>query len=450
MTNGKTGTAQDPRAAAFRILTDVRRGEFADRSAARCLKGLEGADRALARELAYGAIRLRGRLDAELAVVVSRPLDRLEPAVHDWLRLGLYQIRHTRIPDHAAVDQTVRAVRRAAGAGAAGLANAVLRRAARSGVPAEAFPDEEDDPAGFLAAWGSHPRWLVERWLARWPLASVRRLIEYDNRTPAVTIRTLDRGADPAPWLPAGPGMRLEPMTGWPGMFRLTAGDPAEALDRLPAVVQDPAAAAVVDYAGEDLRGPVVDLCAAPGGKAISLAAANPAARPFVASDVSGGRLARLGEAVARTASDVHIVRMDGRTPAIAPAQTVLLDAPCTGTGVLCRRPDARWRVTEEQLGSLTGLQADLLDGAASITAPGGLLVYATCSLEPEENEEQVDAFLVRHPAFRRDPTAAELVRRELMDERGDLRIQPFRWGTDGAFASRLRNTAGRSGEAAG
>ena len=114
-----------------------------------------------------------------------------------------------------------------------------------------------------------------------------------------------------------------------------------------------------------------------------------------------------------------------------------------TGTGVLRRRPDARWRLSADALESLVGLQLDLLDSAASVTAAGGLLVYATCSLEPEENEEQVEAFLGRHPGFRREPPEPGAVSRDLVDGKGDLRVLPFHRGTDGAYASRLRNTAG-------
>ena len=146
MKAGPEKTADDPRLAAFQILCDVERGEFADRAASRRLAGLPAGDRGLAMELAYGSIRLRSRLDAELAVLLDRPLGRVESGVLQWLRLGLYQVRETRVPDHAAVDQTVRGIKRTVGPKASGLANAVLRRAVREGVPVGAFPDPELDP----------------------------------------------------------------------------------------------------------------------------------------------------------------------------------------------------------------------------------------------------------------------------------------------------------------
>jgi len=430
---------QDPRLAAYRVLSDVDRGEFADRAADRRLRGLPAADRALALELAYGSIRLRGRLDAELSRLLDQPLERLDPRVLGWLRLGLYQLRETRVPDHAAVDQTISGIRTTVGAGLTGLANAVLRRAAREGRRQDAYPDADHDPEGYLVSWGSHPAWLVRRWLARWPLASVRRLVENDNKPPPVTLRVLDASLDHEADLVPENGVRLTPESDWNGMFRLAEGTPEQALRSLPCVVQDPAAAAVVDYVGDEVAGPAVDACAAPGGKTIGLAWRHREARPFVAADVSGARLKLLRESLDRLRLDVGLVRMDSRAPAIRRARTVLLDAPCTGSGVLRRRPDARWRIDQGRLHSLVGLQEELLEASATVLESGGLLVYATCSLEPEENEEQVESFLARHPEFRREPPDPAWVAEGTTDENGDLRVWPWVRDTDGAFASRLR-----------
>jgi 16S rRNA (cytosine967-C5)-methyltransferase len=419
----------------------VDRGEFADHAAARRLSNLQPDDRRLALELAYGSIRLRARLDAELALLLDRPIRRLDPRALQWLRLGLYQMRETRVPDHAAVDQTVAGLKRTVGTRVGGLANAVLRRAAREGPQTTAFPDPDADPEGYLAIWGSHPRWLIERWLSRWPLASVRRLVENDNRAPPVTVRVLDADVDADADLEPMEGVRLTPEPGWKSMFRVREGRPEQVLGSLPCVVQDPAASAVVDYVGDKCMGPVLDACAAPGGKALALAWKARDARPFVAGDVSGRRLDRLREPVARLGLDVLLLRADARAPAITGARTVLLDAPCTGTGVLRRRPDARWRVDQHRLDSLVALQSELLDAMADLVEPGGLLVYATCSLEPEENEEQVGGFLARHVDFRREPPEPTWVPDEAIDENGDLRMLPWKWDTDGAFASRLRRS---------
>ncbi len=337
MKSGPERTADDPRLAAFHILCDVERGEFADRAAARRLGGLPASDRGFAMELAYGSIRLRSRLDAELAVLLDRSLGRVESGVLQWLRLGLYQVRETRVPDHAAVDQTVRGIKRTVGPKASGLANAVLRRAAREGVPGGAFPDPDLDPEGYLATWGSHPRWLIRRWMSRWSLASVRRLVENDNRAPPVTLRVLD-GRDSDRELTPVDGVRLVPEPGWRSMYRVCEGQPEAAIRSLPSVVQDPAAAAVVDYVGDRFVGPVLDACAAPGGKAIGLAALVPEARPFVAADLSRQRLDRLREPISRLGLDVCLLQADARTPALERANTVLLDAPCSASCSMRRR----------------------------------------------------------------------------------------------------------------
>lgn len=428
------------RGAARRVLADVRAGAYADRAAERRLGGLGGRDRALALELAFGTIRMRGRADAELGRLVDRPLASLDPDLLDWLRLGLYQLRETRIPPHAAVHETVAGVRAELGRGAAGLANAVLRRAEREGRAEGAFPDRERDPAGWLAGHGSHPEWLVRRWLDRWPLADVERLVEFDNRPPPVTLRLL---GDAPPDIARSGGVRLEPVPGHPRSAVLRGGTPGKALGALRAVVQDPAASAVVDYVGAGIEAPVLDACAAPGGKTAALADLAAEARPFVAADVSVPRLRTAAVALRRLGSDVRMVAMDARRPALRTARTVLVDAPCSGTGVLRRRPDARWRLTPRRLASLVRLQADLLDACAELLPAGGLLAYATCSLEREENEGQVEAFLARRPDFERAGPGGE-VSPELLTPRGDLEALPFRSGTDGAYASRLR----RKGEA--
>jgi len=430
----------ETRRAAFRILSDVRAGAYADRASAHRLAGLGERDRALGQELAYGSIRLRSRLDAELSRFSNRPLSALDPALLDWLRLGLYQLRQTRIPSHAAVHETVEGVGADLGRGAAGLVNAVLRRADREGVPESAFPARDRKPAEWLSTWGSHPEWLVRRWLKRWPLADVERLVENDNEPPTVTFRLLGEDHPEVVLTDSDAGIALERIEGMVRMVRLVSGEPGRALRKWRAVAQDPAASAVVDFVGADVQGPVVDMCAAPGGKAAALADVAPGAAPFVAADVSTVRIRRAVSTLKRTDSNANAVVMDALQPAIRSARTVLLDAPCSGTGVLRRRPDARWRLSERRLRSLQVLQAGMLDAGANLLEPAGVLVYSTCSLEPEENHEQVEAFLARRPDFQRDPPDSPVgLAAEYMTNRGDLEILPFRSGTDGAFAARLR-----------
>lgn len=437
--------ASDPRVAAFRILEQVESGAYADRAAEVSLAGLGGRERALAMEIAFGCVRLRARLDHELARLADRPLRRLDRPVLLWLRIGLYQLREMRVPDHAAVHEAVAGARRAVGKGPAGYVNGVLRAAARAGRDPEAFPRLEEDPVGHLSTWGSHPEWLIRRWLERWPVEDVTRLVELDNDPPPVTIRLLQASDCDAASAAAGAGVRLLPLAEWPRSCRLAEGDPAAVLKRVPAIVQDPAASAVVDYTGPDPAPPVLDACAAPGGKALALALARraPTARPFVAADLSRERLRRLTESAERLGADVPVVVMDARRPAVRAAGTLLLDAPCTGTGVLRRRSDARWRVSPGRLEALVRLQREMLDACASVVVPGGLLVYATCSLEPEENERQVAAFLERNRQFEREAPPEGLgLPADVLGPEGDLRVLPWRHATDGSYAARLRRRA--------
>jgi 16S rRNA (cytosine967-C5)-methyltransferase len=213
------------------------------------------------------------------------------------------------------------------------------------------------------------------------------------------------------------------------------------ALGLVPAIVQDPGAAAVLDYMALDPGSRVVDLCAAPGGKAALLAARG---QEVLALDVAGPRLARVVETRIRLGlSRLHVVRADSTRPPLSGAEVLLLDAPCTGTGTLARHPDGRWRLQVGDLESQTGLQRRLLDAAARALAPGGLLVYATCSLEPEENEEQVEAFLNKHVEFGLEAPGEDRLSSEFLGAEGELRILPQRHGMDGAYAARLRHRLG-------
>ncbi|MDH3296681.1 MAG: 16S rRNA (cytosine(967)-C(5))-methyltransferase RsmB [Gemmatimonadota bacterium] len=418
-----------PRTAAFGVLRDVSAGAYADRAAARRFETLSPRDRRLAQELAYGTIRLRARLDAELSTLSTRPLDQLDAAVLDALRLGLYQVRETRIPAHAAVNETMDAVRGQVSRSARGFLNAVLRRAVRGEPDSGVFGDLDEDPVRYLATWGSHPEWLVRRWLDRWPLAAVRRLIENDNRPPPVTLRLLNDTVSPEDWERFA-AVGLERLAGLPHMARLTGGAPAEAMRRAHAIAQDPAASCVVDYVSDNLDGPVLDACAAPGGKTMGLWHAS-SARPLIAADISLERLLQVRQAAQDTGAEPALLVMDARFPAIRSARTVLLDVPCSGTGVLRRRPDARWRITAGRIEALVARQREMIEAAAALVEPGGVLVYATCSLEPEENEQQVEWFVARHPEFERD--------KEGQARGTDLFVAPWEHESDGAFASRLR-----------
>lgn len=427
-----------PRLAALETLRRVRGGDLADRALERAAGGLEERDRAWTQELVYGTFRLRGRLDFMLDALVKGGVAGLGPEVLDVLRLGAYQLLEMgSVPPYAAVSQSVELAREAGEARAAGLVNGVLQSLRRRGGGIR-FPDRGRDPAGWLAAWHSHPRWLVERWVAAWGVDAAEALLEADNRRPELYLRPLGVGAAEARGRLEAAGVGSEAVPFSPDSLRvLPPAGAHEALAAVPAVVQDPASALVVRYAAVPEGALALDLAAAPGGKALGMAER---ARFVAAADVSPGRLRRVRENAARVGEPLGCVAADALFPPFRPAaaELVLLDAPCTGTGTFRRHPDGRWRVRAEDLAALAALQREMLAAAAALVRPGGWLVYSTCSLEPEENGEQVDAFLGAHPEFAMDP-AGGAVDDGLLDARGRLVVLPQRTGVDGAFAARMR-----------
>jgi 16S rRNA (cytosine967-C5)-methyltransferase len=441
------------RTAALQTLRAVRGGVLAGRAFDAAAAGLDGRDRAWAQELAYGTLRLRARLDFRLAALSRRALQTLDPDVLDILRLGAYQLTEMGgVPAYAAVSQSAELASREAGRGATGFVNGVLQSLRRQG-DGPTFPAFEADPVAHLATWGSHPRWLVERWVARFGADATRRLVEANNRTPELYLRLLGDPAATAAAL-AGAGLVVADVAYAPRSVRLLDGALMDALRGAPVIVQDPAAGLVATFIDAPAGARVYDVAAAPGGKALALACDRPDAGPalVVAADASPDRLGRLTESVARLsrqapaglgrAVPVAPVVADGRLPPLRHADVVLLDAPCTGTGTLRRHPDGRWRIRPADIASLTALQRDLLAAAARVVAPGGLLVYSTCSLEPEENESQVHTFLEAHTEFEMEDGPA--LAGGVVDEAGALYVLPHEHGWDGAYAVRLRRRAPR------
>jgi 16S rRNA (cytosine967-C5)-methyltransferase len=430
----------EPRRVALEVLRRVRAGELVDRALARAAEGLTPRDQAWVQELVYGTQRWLGRLDHYLANFVRSGLDSLEPDVLDILRLGAYQLLEMgSVPPYAAVSQSVE-LARAAGVGrAAGLVNGVLQSLRRRKDTVR-FPGFDEDPAGHLTTWGSHPRWLIDRWIARWGPDDTRHLVDANNRRPELFLRPIGVSVEEAVTRLAVAGIAAESVEGFPDSVVLHPPHRVvDALAAVPAVVQDPAAAMVVRYADIPRGSAVVDLSAAPGGKAVGLALA---ARYVVAADPSFDRLRRVRSNVERTgvADRVGIVAADGRMPPFRPVDAVLLDVPCSGTGTFRRHVDGRWRLSGRDLEALTTLQRELLAAAATLVKPGGVLVYATCSLEPEENEMQAERFLARAPDFRLAAPSTPM--RGTMLRQGYLNVLPQRHGVDGAFAARFERLA--------
>jgi 16S rRNA (cytosine967-C5)-methyltransferase len=397
---------------------------------------LEPRDRAFARLLAATAMRRTGEIEAMIARLVERPLPEAARAVTDILALGIVQLLYLETPPHAAVATSVALCERRHVAKFKGLVNAVLRRVAREG------------PAlltGLDPARVNTPDWLWQGWCAAYGADTARAI---------AASHLAEAPLDLAPRDPANAeslGASLEAgVLPWSALRRRGGG----AIPDLPGYadgtwwVQDAAAQIPARLLGPVAGIRVLDLCAAPGGKTLQLAAAG--AR-VTAVDRSRARLDLVARNLARTGLAAELVAADGTDFEAAPFDAVLLDAPCTATGTIRRHPDIARTRRPEDIDGATALQDRLLDNAARLTRPGGILVYVVCSLEPAEGEARIAAFLARHDNFTAAPvTAAELPGLpEAVTAAGHMRTLPSMMadggGLDGFFAARLR----RLGEAA-
>jgi 16S rRNA (cytosine967-C5)-methyltransferase len=431
----------ESRTAAALILADLRGGHLLDGSFERRTAALDARDRRWVQELVWGMLRSRARLDAILADRVRGGIAKLDADVSDLLRLGTYQLLHMdSVPPYAAIGQTVQLTKQRHGIGASTLANAVLRRVDRERERIE--PAEPTDVLEALAQRHSHPRWVVQRWSARWGVEETDALLRANNMPAGIVLRPYRVDREQLVAMLEGAGVETLAVPHVPDSVRLAG---AVALTELGAFkqghcyVQDPAATLVVQYAHVPTGSVVADLCAAPGSKALELSRR---AALVVAADRNGTRVDRMLHGFGRLdAERVQAIVADATQPAIVPVDAVLVDVPCTGTGTFRRHPDARWRLRVSDFAVLGAVQKRILRAAATVVKPGGLLVYSTCSLELEENDEMVMGFLAEHPEFSIEPPPRGTVPDTMLDG-GLLRVLPHRDGHDGAFAARLRKAA--------
>lgn len=445
-----------PRHAAYEAVAAVHRDDaYANLVLPAILRdaGLYGRDAAFATELTYGTLRALGTLDAILTDAAGRDVQRIDPPVRDALRIGAYQLLHTRVPAHAAVSSTVDLVR-AVGPGATGFANAVLREVA--GRDADAWvqrlaPSAETDPVGHLALAYSHPQWIVRAFAEALggDLGETARLLIEDNEPPPVHLCARPGLADPVELADA--------VGGAPGAFSpyavyLSGGAPGDlpALAEGRAHVQDEGSQLVATaLAAAPLDGPDgrwLDLCAGPGGKSglLGALAAQRDAR-VTAVEVAEHR-ARL-VAQATRGLPVTVLTTDGRTVGSDPKlpeehfDRVLVDAPCTGLGSLRRRPESRWRRQPSDLPPLTRLQRELLTAGLRATRPGGLVAYVTCSPHVVETHVTVTE-AARRCGAPVDYVDARTLLPAGMPGLGDgptVQLWPHRHGTDAMFLAVLR-----------
>ncbi len=438
---GDRGGVTDARTAATWILSDLRQGDLLDGAFERRTASLDARDRRWLHELLWGMLRRRNWIDAVLAIRVKGGLAKIDADIVDLLRIGVYQLLFMgSVPAYAAIGQTVEITKRRSGIGASKLVNAVLRRVDRERETIE--PPIPADPIEALAQRHSHPSWVIARWVERWGMADVEALLLANNEPSTITVRPHGIARDDLHAMLTEAGVDVSPVPFVEDSLRLAAGVSLTELGPFRQgvlYVQDPGATLVTLYAAIAPGVDVADLCAAPGSKALELARR---ARVVIAADRSATRVDRMRAGFTRLhAENIQLVIADATAPAIAPVDVVLVDVPCTGTGTFRRHPDARWRLRVSDFAVLGASQRAILRAAAQVVKPGGLLVYSTCSLELDENDDQISAFLAEHPQFTLERPEAGAVSEAVLDG-ALLRVLPHHHGSDGAFAARLRRAA--------
>ncbi len=415
--------------------------------------GLSEADAGLATELTYGTLRMSGYYDRIIAIAAGRPIDRIDPAVLDVLRLGTHQLLATRVPTHAAVNESVDLVRAMGAAPASGFVNGVLRGISRVSADAWATRVREaaDGPDDALAALSSHPAWVVRA--LRTSLGHEHRadeldeLLAADNAAPAVNYAVLGGPDAPEPAALGDPD-RFSPIG-----FTSTGGDPTRALagqaGRVRVQDEGSQLAALALTRARPVRPGErwLDLCAGPGGKTAVLASeARAGGAVLEANEVVPARAELVRRALDSVDDAVEVHERDGRDfgdERPGAFDRILLDAPCTGLGALRRRPEARWRKSPDDVAELTALQSQLVDSAVDALAPGGLLAYVTCSPHTAETRTIVRQALRRHDDLDRADVHAvlgdvALHPLEFTGDAGEAQLWPHRHGCDAMFIALL------------
>lgn len=437
---------------AFLALRSIQKGAFADIAVDRIFQQqeLSSVDRRFVTELVYGTVRRQRTLDALIDSLATKKAAQQPPDLRSILHLGLYQLRYLdQIPASAAVNTTVDLAKQNGFPGLSGFVNGVLRQYLRLNQtdPTKLLP-LPDDPIARLGIQHSYPDWIVQVWAEEFGLTEAEKLCDWFNRPPQIDLRVnllLSSVADVRSAM-ASAGIEVAPVPPIPTALRLPQG--VGAIGQLPGYaegwwsVQDSSAQLVSELLNPQPDEAVIDACAAPGGKTTHLAELMHDRGTIWAIDRYASRLKKLQQNAARLQlQSIQICTGDSRDQPqfVNQADRVLLDAPCSGLGTLHRHADARWRQTPDTVEELSQLQAELLQAAATWTKPGGVLVYATCTLHPFENEAIVKTFLQQNSNWaveRPDPDSAAAA---FVLPQGWLKVLPHHHNMDGFFMVRLR-----------
>ena len=404
---------------------------------------LEGPDKALLFEIVHGVVRWMGRLDWILNGFYKGTFSKAIPNLKNGLRVALYQILFLeRVPDYAAVNEAVEFVKKLQGPKPAGLTNAVLRNIIRS-KDSIRYPNPEEDLVGYLSAYYSHPSWMVKRYLARFGREETEELLIANNEKPYLTLRVNAIRTNPEEFKTLLQSVNLKFSSGHylPEFFKLqnlTNITAWEYFIKGYFNIQDESAglACRLLQVRDGMR--VLDLCAAPGGKTAYIAALMHGQGQIIALDQYDSRLKILRKNMQRLGLKiVHTVETDALEYNDDLFDRVLADVPCMGSGTLSKKPDIKWKKDIFDLRATNDLQYQLLCKAASLVKPGGIVVYSTCSIEPEENYKVVERFLLENPKFILE-SAKDKFPDEILEEHGCIQTYPHKHKMDGAFAAKL------------
>ncbi len=447
----KEDYSANPRQAACETLLRIRKeGGFADRLIDIELSNglLSGPDRGLYAELVFGVLRRQGTLDHILQQLLEKPMVELDPLALVILRIGLYQLAFLdRIPESAAVNESVNLAKLIT-PGTSGLINAVLRNYLRR-RDTISFPDIGTHPAAAIAARHSQPEWLVEQWIAQLGSTEAQQLAEASSQQPPLTLRVNTLRSDRAQLLQEFEknGIEAAPCKFSPDGIAVAGRHTINTLPGFDAglfAVQDEASQLAGRLLGAEPGERIWDACCAPGGKTCHIAQQMDDRGELIATDISRSKLTLVQESTRRLGiNSVATAVVDLHQPDTFPDgyfDRILLDAPCSGLGVIRRNPEAKWRLFSGDITRLAAVQKTLLKNAATRLKPGGTLLYSTCSTSEAENELVVEDFLLHHPGFVLEnlndffPGWSDLIAFY-----GMFRVWPHRHGMDGFFAARIR-----------
>ncbi len=444
------GLYHGPRGIAVKILNRVERTDsYLDKLLDSELRSpdLADLDKGLLNEIVHGVLRWQNRLDWVLNGFSHGSFAKSEINIKNALRVALYQILFLdRVPHAAAVNEAVEFVKRIRGEKPAGLVNAVLRNIIRN-IEGIRYPERSEDEVQYLAVTGSHPYWLVKRWVKRFGFDETQKLMAANNERPELSLRINRLKVAPAQFLT----MLEQQQIACRGSRHIDYFVRVKSLSRIGQMdlfrnglftIQDESAALPCLLLDPKPGMRVIDMCAAPGGKTTHLAELMNNEGEILAVDKYDVKLNQIRGACERLGlRNVRLLATDAASLDAGAADRVLLDAPCSGLGTLAKKPDVKWKRDVSDLLKLSGLQRDLLENAARLVRSGGVLVYSTCTTEPEENQDRIREFLAAHPEFRPE-SAAGFVSNALVNGEGQIETLPHRHGMDGSFAARLVRTA--------